>query len=180
MPKDRQLQTARRALGQLVGRQVTLMMAKVRAVDTGKRTVDVQAEGVDTLWKGVVYQPVLRDDEDGVVFDPAVDAWVLVAVDKQGRRRVLGPPSTWTAAHIVSTGASVRVDVTQKKIDVQITGGARVEVDGDEVVINNGTHPAVRGDTLRNWLLSAVPSGPSGPLTPPCPENVLNNKVRIN
>jgi hypothetical protein len=197
MPNERQLQETRRLLGRIIGRQVTLTMAVVKKVDTDTRTVDVQPEAMDTVWKGVIYQPVLRDDEDGAVFDPDEGAWVLVATDRQGRRRILGPPSSWQSAHIVSSTAKCRVDITVKslkavvadkshaeitggKIEARLQDGASVVLEGQQVTVNDGKHPAARGDLLKNWLIAAVPSGPSGPLTPSYPDSINNPNVKID
>jgi len=173
-----------RQLGDLLKRLMpgggaALLMARVVSIDRARKTAEVLPEGFTESWRELTYRPVIRDDDEGVSFDPVVDSWVLVQVDVQGRKRIIST-ERFDEMHIVSEAADVRIDLTEKLLTIQITDGAKVAIDGDKVIINDGSHPAMRGDVTKSYLDTHVHAGPSGPPVAPLPDNALNQKILID
>ena len=175
-----------------------IYFGKVVTVDPGKHTVDVMPEMEEgQIWTDVPYQP-LTGKVEGEWHDPAVGAAVVILQDALGRRRVIGPPEAFVEWHLVSKSARVRVDLRKDEFTVTIDGGVVVDVKGSEVKVdgaslvqvNGGGHPAMRGDTFRDWYATVkttfdahVQAGPSGPPTTQLPDfdsKILNPTVMLD
>ncbi len=146
-----------------------VLLGTVLSVSGDGWICDVQPEDPDAA---VISDVPLRiqstPDDMGIIVEPVEGSTVEVRfIDG---RPVLGKVQQW------------------ERIIVQ--GQQKVELTKDgKVVINDGTHPAVRGDVAQSWAnehghpytwTDPGGSGVSDPPEPPFPDDALNQKVLID